>query len=247
MGKAFIPSVEIDRDSDEPLYQQIARPLEESILSGRVPAGSLIEDEVSMAQRLAVARPTARRAIQELVSRGLVTRRRGVGTRVTPRQVHRPSRLKSLTEELETAGYRASTRVLSYVVEEVSADEAETLGLSPADGVVRVERLRLADGKPVALLRSVIPADFAPTWKELGESSLSDCMKSRGAEITAVRQVINARPATREEAEILEEDEGAPLLTMHRVGVDQHGRAIEVGDHVYRPSLYSFEFSLFAG
>ena len=47
MGKAFIPSVEIDRDSDEPLYQQIARPLEDYILSGQVAAGSLIEDEVS--------------------------------------------------------------------------------------------------------------------------------------------------------------------------------------------------------
>ncbi len=247
MGKAFIPSVEIDRDSDEPLYQQIARPLEDYILSGQVAAGSLIEDEVSMAARLSVARPTARRAIQELVSRGLVTRRRGVGTRVTPRQVHRPSRLKSLSEELQSAGYEPSTRVLSYVVEEVSSEDAETLGLAAGEGVVRVERLRLADGEPVALLRNVIPADIAPSWKELGQDSLFDCLKARGAEMAAARQVINARGATKEEAEILGEPEGAPLLTMSRVGSDQHGRAIEVGDHVYRPGLYSFEFSVFAG
>ena len=247
MGKAFIPSVEIDRDSDEPLYQQIARPLEDYILSGLVPAGTLIEDEVSMAARLSVARPTARRAIQELVGRGLVTRRRGVGTRVNPRQVHRPSRLKSLSEELEAAGYEPSTRVLSYIVEAVSPDEALTLGLPAGEGVVRVERLRLADGEPVALLRNIIPADVAPSWKELGEDSLYNCMKARGAEMTTARQVINARPATTQEAGILGENEGAPLLTMYRVGSDQHGRAIEVSDHVYRPSRYSFEFSLFAG
>ena len=66
MNETYIPQIEIDRDSPMPLYEQIARPIEKAILSGELAAGSMIEDEVSMAHRLDVARPTARRALQEL-------------------------------------------------------------------------------------------------------------------------------------------------------------------------------------
>ena len=78
MEPTYEPEITLDRDSQVPLYQQIAKPIETAILSGALPAGAMIEDEVSMASRLDVARPTARRALQELASRGLLTRRRGV-------------------------------------------------------------------------------------------------------------------------------------------------------------------------
>ena len=122
MDKAYTPVIMIDRDSTIPLYEQIARPIEAAIVSGELPAGAMIEDEVSMAQRLDVARPTARRALQELVTKGLLSRRRGVGTRVTPTHVHRPMKLSSLNEDLSDAGFIPSTKVLSYLVREASAE-----------------------------------------------------------------------------------------------------------------------------
>ena len=73
MDETYAPEIVMDRESSTPLYEQIARPIEAAILSGELPAGALIEDEVSMAQRLDVARPTARRALQELANKGLLT------------------------------------------------------------------------------------------------------------------------------------------------------------------------------
>lgn len=246
MDETYTPEVEIDRESATPLYEQIARPIEAAILSGELPAGAMIEDEVSMARRLDVARPTARRALQELASKGLITRRRGVGTRVTPPHVHRPMKLSSLNEDLATAGFRPTTKVLSYEVREATAEEAEELGIEPGSGILAISRLRLADDHPLAILTNCIPLDLAPSWQDLGEQGLYQCLRAKGIDIAAASQEIGARSATEDEAATLGEEPGAPLLTMHRVGRTADGRAVEVGRHVYRPSLYSFRFSLFS-
>ena len=240
-----MPEIVMDRESSTPLYEQIARPIEAAILSGDLPAGALIEDEVSMAHRLDVARPTARRALQELANKGLLTRRRGVGTRVTPPHVHRPMKLSSLNEDLSEAGFVPTTKVLSYQVREATAEEAGQLGVREGEGVLSVSRLRYADDHPLAILNNLIPLDIAPSWQELGDNGLYQCLHQRGIDIAAASQEIGARGATEEEAETLGEHPGAPLLTMHRIGRIAEGRAVEVGRHVYRPSLYSFRFSLF--
>lgn len=246
MDKAWTPVIAIDRDSSTPLYEQIARPIEAAIVSGELSPGAMIEDEVSMAQRLDVARPTARRALQELVNKGLLSRRRGVGTRVTPTHVHRPMKLSSLNEDLAEAGFTPSTKVLSYLVREASSEESELLGIPAGEGVLSVSRLRFADDHPLAILTNLIPLDIAPSWQDLGEQGLYRCLGNRGVSIASAQQEIGARGASETEAETLGEDVGAPLLTMHRVGRTAEGRSVEVGDHVYRPSLYSFKFSLFS-
>lgn len=245
MDETYAPEITIDRDSPSPLYEQIAAPIEAAILSGELPAGAMIEDEVSMAKRLDVARPTARRALQELANKGLLTRRRGVGTRVTPPHVHRPMKLSSLNEDLTLAGFSPTTKVLSYEVREATKDEAEQLGVTAGEGILAVSRLRSADDHPLAILTNLIPLDIAPTWQELGENGLYHCLHARGVEIASANQEIGARGATPEESELLKEEQGAPLLTMSRVARTLEGRAVEVGHHVYRPSLYSFRFSLF--
>ncbi|MGO1385649.1 MAG: GntR family transcriptional regulator [Arachnia sp.] len=246
MDKAYAPMIAVDRESATPLYEQIARPIEAAILSGELPTGAMIEDEVSMALRLDVARPTARRALQELVNKGLLSRRRGVGTRVTPTHVHRPMKLSSLNEDLAEAGFAPSTKVLSYTAREATDDEAKNLGLAAGEGVLTVSRLRYADEHPLAILTNIIPLDIAPSWQELGSHGLYRCLGDRGVLIASAQQEIGARKANAEEAETLGEEVGAPLLTMHRVGRDAEGRSVEIGNHVYRPGLYSFKFSLFS-
>lgn len=245
MEKAYRPAVTIARDSSIPLYEQIARPIEAAILAGELPSGAMLEDEVSMAARLDVARPTARRALQELVNKGLLSRRRGVGTRVTPTHVHRPMKLSSLNDDLAEAGFTPSTKVLSYLVREANTEEAEQLGIKAGDGVLSVKRLRFADDHPLAILTNIIPMDIAPTWQELGTHGLYRCLGQRGIAIVSAQQEIGARGADPEEAATLGESPGAPLLTMHRVGRNAEGRPVEIGNYVYRPGLYSFKFSLF--
>ena len=94
-------------------------------------------------------------------------------------------------------------------------------------------------------INNLLPLDIAPSWQELGENGLYQCLHERGIDIAAASQEIGAREATAEEAMTLGDEPGAPLLTMNRIGRTADGRAVEVGQHVYRPSLYSFRFSLF--
>jgi transcriptional regulator len=154
-------------------------------------------------------------------------------------------KLSSLNEDLAEAGFSPSTRVLSYEVREATPTEAKKLDIPQDEGLLAVRRLRYADDHPLALLANLIPADIAPSWQELGDSGLYRCLSERGVEVTSARQVIGARGATPKEAEDLGEPEGAPLLTMERTGYAADGRVVEFGQHVYRPSLYSFHFSLF--
>lgn len=245
IDSTFVPEISIDRESSVPLYEQIARPIESAILSGSLPPGAMLEDEVSMAKRLDVARPTARRALQELAQKGMVTRRRGIGTRVTPPHVRRPMKLSSLNEDLALAGFTPSTKVLTYEVREAVPDEAKQFGIEPGTGILSVSRLRMADDHPLAILTNLLPLDIAPSWQELGEHGLYQCLHARGIDIASANQEIGAREATPEEAELLHEKPGAPLLTMQRIGHTANGRTVEIGRHVYRPSLYSFKFSLF--
>ncbi|MFV0426094.1 MAG: GntR family transcriptional regulator, partial [Beutenbergiaceae bacterium] len=81
--------VDVDRSSPVPLYHQVATCIEAAISDERLPAGARLENEISIGQRFGLSRPTVRRAIQELVDKGLLVRRRGIGTQVVHGQVTR--------------------------------------------------------------------------------------------------------------------------------------------------------------
>lgn len=240
----FALPIALDRESSIPLYDQIARPLEELILSGALPPGQLIEDEVSMAQRLQVSRPTARRALQDLVNRGLLTRRRGIGTRVTPTHVRRPLSLTSLQDDLTKAGFNPSTDVLHYEVRLATLEDAEHLHISPGEEVVHIARLRRIDGHPLAILHNIIPAAFAPSITQLSHDGLYAALNSAGIQPTSAQQSIGARLSEESEAEYLNIEHPAPVLTMQRTAYDASGRVVEFGDHVYNPERYSFHLTL---
>src|ERR1700742_1150111 len=81
--------IDIDRSGPIPLYYQLASRIESAIVDGTIPAGSRIDNEVGLGERLGVSRPTVRRAIQELVDKGLLVRRRGIGTQVVHGEIAR--------------------------------------------------------------------------------------------------------------------------------------------------------------
>ena len=242
----YVPDITLDRSSPMPLYFQISEPIAQLINSGALPADTRLEDELSMAARLHVSRPTARQALQRLVDRGLLTRRRGVGTIVSPRHVHRPMELTSLMRDLVNAGHKVHTTIQHYEARPATAQEADTLKTTEGTLVVHIERTRFADNEPIAVLTNLIPADIAPTMQELESASLYDLMRERGVTLASARQIIGARSATTKEAKLLSEHRGAALLTSQRTTYDPSGRIVECGNHIYRASRYSFEASLFA-
>ena len=94
------PLIRVDRSSPVPLYYQVAQRLEELIEAGRMPPGYRLENEIALADQLGLSRPTMRQAIQHLVDKGLLVRKRGVGTQVVHGRVRRQVELSSLYDDL---------------------------------------------------------------------------------------------------------------------------------------------------
>lgn len=235
------PAVVLDRTSAVPLHHQLSSHMAASIRNGQVPAQTRVENEVDLAKRLGVSRPTTRTAMQHLVSAGLVVRRRGVGTIVTATQIHRAVRLSSLYDDLKAADHTPRTQVLSH--QSVPADEqvAAALKMPVGTPVVKIRRLRLSDGEPLALMTNYLPAEHAPTVEQLTRNGLYAALRDAGIVPSIAHQRIGARRATPGEAELLHESPGAALLWMERTAFTAEARAVEFGRHVYRSDRFAFE------
>jgi DNA-binding GntR family transcriptional regulator len=240
--------IQIDRSSPIPLYFQVAQRIEELIKSGQMPPGFRLENEIALADQLGLSRPTMRQAMQHLVDKGLVVRRRGVGTQVVHGRVRRQVELSSLYDDLARADRRPRTEVLSFSVGPAPDDAAHALNLADGAEVVAVERLRYAEDEPLALMHNYLPVGLADlTAEKLARHGLYQVLRDSGVRMGVAEQTIGARRAGAREARLLHEPRGAPLLTMARTAYDDAGRVVEFGSHVYRAGLYSFELTLVAG
>ncbi|MFE7130467.1 GntR family transcriptional regulator [Streptomyces sp. NPDC057638] len=243
--RALSLHLSVDRTSPVPLYYQLSQQLESAIERGVLTPGSLLGNEIELAGRLGLSRPTVRQAIQSLVDKGLLVRRRGVGTQVVHSQVKRPLELSSLYDDLEAAGQRPATVVLANAESTADAKVAAALGVAVGSEVQRVQRLRYAHGEPMALLTNHLPPGlFDCATARLEATGLYRVMRAEGITLHSARQSVGARAASATEAELLGEAPGAPLLTMERTTFDDTGRAVEYGSHLYRASRYAFEFQL---
>lgn len=228
-----------------PLYFQLAEQLETAIVDGTLIPGSRLENEVQLADRCGLSRPTVRQAIQHLVDKGLLVRKRGVGTQVVQAQVRRTIELTSLYDDLAAAQRSPRTKVLELVTVPAGDDIAKDLGVPPGTPVIRLKRLRLTDTEPLALLTNHLPIDIVDLTAEGLESrGLYETLRAAGVNLRIANQTIGARGATKAEAVLLDERRGVPLLTMSRTAFDDKGRAVEYGTHVYRASRYSFTLTL---
>jgi GntR family transcriptional regulator len=236
--------VVIDRESPVPLYHQLSEQLTAAIDDGRLQPGDPFENEVALAQRLGLSRPTVRRAIQEMVDHGLLVRRRGLGTTVANRKIHRRARLSSLFDDLQAEGRAPHTRVLSM---ELRSDEraAAALDLEPDAELLSIVRVRLAGDLPLALMHNWLPPAHADiTREDLQEQGLYALLRKRGVKPVVAQQSIGARMPTAEERRELALGSGQPVLTMTRMAFDATGAAIEFGDHAYRAEDYTIDLML---
>ncbi len=235
----------VDRSSPVPIYFQVAAHLQQLIETQVIPVGTRFENEVDLAERLGVSRPTMRRAMQYLVERGMVVRKRGVGTQVVQPMVRRTIELSSLYDDLAKAGRAPSTVVRSFVIVPASHALAKELRIAEEDDIYHIERVRFADGEPLAILVNAIPCSVATLSREdLETHGLYNLLRAAGSEPRVATQIIGARAATAADARILKERRGAALLTMTRTAFDALGRVVDYGTHVYRADRYTFELSL---
>src|SRR5947208_5238139 len=143
------PSIRIDRSSPVPLYFQVAQRLEQLIESGEMPPGSRLENEIALADQLGLSRPTMRQAIQHLVDKGLLVRKRGVGTQVVHARVRRQVELSSLFDDLDRAHRQPRTEILSFGEVPAPDEVAVALHLPAGTTVTAIEPLRYAQDEPL--------------------------------------------------------------------------------------------------
>ena len=234
----------VERGSQTPLYLQLAGGIEDAIRNGVLTPGSRLENELALSKRLRLSRPTVRQGIQELVDKGMLVRKRGVGTQVVRAPVNRQVALTSLYDDLRTAGKVPRTEVIEYRIGRPSPEAVDRLQLAPGEQVLDLIRVRYADDEPLAVMRNTIPERIAPTRQALAASGLYACLREAGITTVLAHERIGATVADEEHAELLEEQLGAALLTMERKSFANDGTVVEFGYHVYRASRYSFEVTL---
>jgi GntR family transcriptional regulator len=122
---------------------------------------------------------------------------------------------------------------------------AHALGVEEGSPVVALERLRYADGDPLAVMRNWLPPEMvALDARSLERTGLYQLMRAAGVGLHLASQTIGGRAATAAEARLLRARKGEPLLTMRRTTYNEAGQAVELADHFYRALLYSFEIVL---
>lgn len=208
-------------------------------LCSTLPAGSGLPTEAEVAERFHVSRMTARQAFQNLVQEGLIERRRGAGSFVLPRPLHRkPTVMRSFSQEMAARGLVASSRIVRAEVA-TAPEAAAAMGLPPADWMVIIERVRCADGLPVALERAVLPGRFAAVLEaDLAQGSLHQALAALGRRIGQATGYVTARLATDEEAGLLGLDLPAALLVESRMVTDPDGTPIESTRTAYAGSRW---------
>lgn len=233
-----MPTPKAPRQRGEARYQAI-----EAYLTGiieRSAPGDLLPTEAELCQEFSVSRMTVRQALQSLANAGLVDRRRGRGTFVASRPMHRrPGQFLSFTEEMARRGLSASSLLLASESSRPTPQEVDDMDLAADELVLRIVRVRLANKVPIALEHAALAASLVPRLEaDLVGGSMHQALLDQGIIATRAVGSISARLARSSEAELLELPPNAALLVEVRILFDQNGRVFERTETRYAADRY---------
>ncbi len=234
----------IYRHSPVPRYHQLKEILREKIRSGEWKPGDLIPSERELSETYGISRMTTRQAITDLVNEGVFYREQGKGTFVTRHKITQQlMRLTGFTEDIRARGQQPSTKVLAVEMRPVSEVIAEKLHLNAGQLVFCIQRLRLADGEPLAIELSHI--NFKGCEKlleeDLEQNSLYRLLESKyGIPLMEAEQELEAGLAGSEEAQLLKIPVGSAVLYTRRTTYTDRYQPIEYAKSVYCGSKYIF-------
>jgi GntR family transcriptional regulator, nutrient-sensing system regulator len=224
-----------------PKYYQVKKQLLD--LTASMQPGSPVPPERELAKSYGTSRTTVRQALAELVIEGRLLRMQGKGTFVAKPKVAQPLELASYTEGLREHGLHPQTKILE--IGYVTADDhlAGLLGIRPGARTLRVHRLRLADGEPMSIDTSHLPAKRFPGLRRQLErhSSLYETLRTYyDIQLTEAEETIETVLADPHDARLLGVDPGLPLLLLSRHAIDSTGQPVEWAQSWYRGDRYKF-------
>ena len=232
---------EINLRSPIPKYYQLKEIIRDLIEKDELGVGEAIPPERELCEWYRVSRMTARQAVMELVNEGLLYRVQGLGTFVAEPKVHQGTgRLTSFTEDMRERGMEVSSTVVGVRVEEAGPVVARLLRIDPGDRIVRVRRVRNADGKPMALETSHLLYEVAKgiLGEDLSGRSLYEELGKAGVRVATAEQSYEAVLVNESESAHLGVPVGSPALLIERVTFNANDRPFEYVKSVYRGDRY---------
>jgi GntR family transcriptional regulator len=232
----------IDPNSRLPLHAQLEDLLTADVAAGALAPGARLPTEDALVDRFGVSRTTVRTAIQSLVRRGLVEIRRGKGTFVTqPKITQELTQLTGFVEDMQAIGREAAAKVLGRQLVPANAAVAQRLDLAKGELVVRIQRVRLADGSPLSFDETYLP-------RALGESVMADDLETQpifalleqkyDTPLLEAEYRLEATGADASVAKALGIAAGSPIFLIERTCYSTDGQPVDYerlyyrGDHI---------------
>jgi GntR family transcriptional regulator len=229
----------LDESSSLPLYQQLQRALRQAIENRVLGPDDALPPERDLATEFHVSRITVRKAIDGLVSEGMLVRRQGSGTFVSARVEKNFSKLTSFSEDMRARGRTPRSVWLKKTAGSVTPEEALALRSSPGTPVYRFHRIRFADDAPMSVEYATVLASCLPSPDAVG-SSLYEELERTGNRPVRALQRLRAVLLAAEQAELLQAKEKDAGLLVERLGFLKDGRAVEFTQSYYRGDIYDF-------
>jgi len=229
----------LDEASSLPLYQQLQRALRQAIENRVLSPDDALPPERDLATEFSVSRITVRKAIDGLVSEGMLVRRQGSGTFVCSRVEKNFSKLTSFSEDMRARGRNPRSVWLRRSSGTVTPEESLTLRSSPGTPVYRFHRIRIADEAPMSLEYATVLASCLPSLESV-ETSLYEALEAAGNRPVRALQRLRAVLFTAEQAELLQAKERDAGLLVERLGFLKDGTAMEFTQSYYRGDIYDF-------
>ncbi|TXR48769.1 GntR family transcriptional regulator [Phyllobacterium endophyticum] len=222
-----------------PLHKKLKMALQELIVSNRIRRGATLPGERTMAEALSLSRVTVRKAIELLIEDGHLRRRHGAKTEVSVPVEKSLSTLASFSEDMIARGLEPGCIWVSKEIGRPSPAEAMALALPPNAQIIRLKRIRTADGNPAAYETAVVPARFLPS-PDLVSNSLYEALAKRNVLPQRAIQRLRSRPASAQDSELLKCTVGSPLIIIERRCFLPDDQPVEFTETRYRGDLYDF-------
>ncbi len=232
---------------DIPIYQEVYGNLNKLIRDGDYEVGEFLPPEGDLEQMYDVSRTTIRKAVNMLVSEGYVEVKQGRGTKILDfNSTQKLNGVTSISETLRKKGMQVEAKSIYIDIVEATKRTAERLKVDEGTKLYRVQRIQLADGKPVAIMENFIGTAFTPNLDtKINEihSLYAFLEEEYGLHIDYAKDVISAKSADFVESQMLDVRVGAALLTLRRVSYT-NGRPLTFDRIIIRADRYQFEIDM---
>ena len=198
-----------------------------------------IERERSLADRFGVSRETVRQALATLQNEGVIYTIHGSGSYVAKKRVTKRLKLMSFSEELISRGMAPTSKLLTVsTVTQAPGDHA------PSGPFLKIERLRLGDGRPMSLEVSYVSSEIAPDLREMDlSSSVYEILRNDyGVKIDSAEEHISPIVLDANQASLLDAKKGEPAFEIIRIALDIRGREIERSTSIRPGDRYDFAY-----